>query len=151
MLELSLAESLFAQERFGEAEQLCLEIQSRSGLLKLEKLRLHITLAKIHQTNSDNERALTRWSGAMEAVGKFTMTNGRTTRIIVMSICDTLGCLGQTWLVHASLQQVASLDNLAGGIEYWIAGLRHWVLYPAYLASSNTLRKALWSRRVSLN
>lgn len=111
LLELSLAEALFAQKRFKEAEGLCLGIQSRTGLLKFEKLRLQITLAKIRHVESDNEGALSCWSGAMGAIGKFPRANGRTTRIIVMSICDTLGSLGHTWLMH------------------WIAGLRHWLKY----------------------
>ena len=46
-LGLSLAESLFAQRRFIEVQQFCLDIQSRPGLLKFEQLRLHITLAKL--------------------------------------------------------------------------------------------------------
>lgn len=36
LLELSLAEALFAQEHFKEAERLCLDIQSRPDLLKFE-------------------------------------------------------------------------------------------------------------------
>lgn len=67
----------------------------------------------------------------MKAIGKFRMTNGRTTRIIVTSICDVLRCLGYTSLVRDSLKEVATLDGLAkpGGIQYWIAGLRHWLEY----------------------
>ncbi len=61
----------------------------------------------------------------------FPLTNGGTTRIIVMSICDTLASLGHTQLLGNSLNQVASLDKLAkpGGVQYWIAGLRHWLEY----------------------
>lgn len=58
LLELSLAEALFAQGRFKEAEGLCLDVKSRPSLLKFETLRLHITLAKIRHVNSDNEDAL---------------------------------------------------------------------------------------------
>lgn len=131
LLELSLAEALFAQERFREAERLCLDIQSRPGLLKFEKLRLHITMAKIRHVESDNEGALSCWSGAMKEIAKFHLTNGRTTRTIVISICDTLSGLGQTWLVPESLKQVAYLDEIAkpGSVQYWIAGLRHWLEY----------------------
>lgn len=131
LLELSLAEALFAQERFQEAEMLCLGVQSRPGLLRLEKLRLHITMAKICHIQSDNEGALSCWSGAMKEIGKFQLTNGRTTRIIVMSICDTLSGLGHTWLVRESLKQLASLDGMEkpGGVQYYIAGMRHWLEY----------------------
>jgi tetratricopeptide (TPR) repeat protein len=131
LLELSLAEALFGQGRFKEAERLCLDVQSRPGLLKFERLRLHITLAKIRHVDSDNEDALSCWGEAMRAIGKFRLTNGRTTRIIVISICDTLRCLGHTSLVRDSLKEVATLDELAkpGGVQYWIAGLRHWLEY----------------------
>lgn len=141
LLELALAEALFAQGRFKEAESLCSDIQSRPGLLKFEQLRLRITLAKIRHVDSDNEGALSCWSEAMGAIGKFRMTNGRTTRIIVISICDSLSRLGHTSLVHESLRQVASLDELAkpGGSHYWIAGLRHWL---DYLQSRNISRRS---------
>jgi hypothetical protein len=88
-------------------------------------------MAKIRHVESDNEGALSCWSGAMREIGKFHLTNGRTTRIIVISICDTLSGLGQTWLVRESLKQVASLDEIAkpGSVQYWIAGLRHWLEY----------------------
>ena len=84
LLELSLAEALFAQERFEEVEKLCLEIQTRPSLLKLEKLRLHITLAKIRHVKLDNKGALSYWSAAKKAIGKFHLTNGRSTWIIVL-------------------------------------------------------------------
>ncbi len=61
-------------------------------------------MAKIRHVESDNEGALSYWSGAMREVGKFKLTNGRTTRIIVISICDALSGLGQTWLVRESLR-----------------------------------------------
>lgn len=67
----------------------------------------------------------------MRAIRKFRLTNGRTTRIIVMSIVDTLRCQIDPSLVRDSLNQVATLDQLAkpGGTLYWIAGLRHWSEY----------------------
>ncbi|EEY21305.1 conserved hypothetical protein [Verticillium alfalfae VaMs.102] len=129
LLELSLAEALFAQGCFQEADKLCLDVQSRPGLLRLEKLRLHITMAKIRHMKSDNEGALCCWSGALKEIRKFQLTNGRTTRIITMSICDTLASLGETWLVDESMKQVASVDGSAkpGGVEWWFAGMRHWL------------------------
>lgn len=131
LVELSLAEALFAQKRLDEAEDVCLLVQSRPALLKLEKLRLHITLAKIRHMRSDYAGALSSWSEAMKAIGKFPRTNGRATRIIVISICDTLKIMGHSELLDKSLKQVASLDELAkpGAAEYWIAGLRHWLEY----------------------
>ena len=67
----------------------------------------------------------------MKEIGKFQLTNGRTTRIIVLSICDALSGLGHTWLLHESLKEVARLDEMAkpGGVQWWIAGMRHWLEY----------------------
>lgn len=45
-LKICLAEALFTQERFSEAEALCLEVKSYPGLSRIEKLRLYIILAK---------------------------------------------------------------------------------------------------------
>jgi hypothetical protein len=55
------------------------------------------------------------------------LTNGRSTQISVLSICDIVGPMGQTWLADASLEQAAFLDALAkpGGTGYCIAGMRH--------------------------
>lgn len=100
-------------------------------LLKFEKLRLHITLAKIRHVQSDKESALSYWKEAMEEIGKFQLTNGRTTRIIVISICDALKGLGQTSLLDEYMKQLESLDKMMkpGGTQYWIAGMWHWSEY----------------------
>jgi tetratricopeptide (TPR) repeat protein len=130
-LQLCLAEALLAQGHFEEAEQLGLKIQSRHGLLRFEKLRTHIVLAKIYHVKANNEEALSHWSAAMKEIAKFRLTNGRTTRIIVLSIGDILRRLGDGVWVEASLKQAAHLDQLAqpGGTRYWIAGMRHWLDY----------------------
>ncbi|KLP03223.1 uncharacterized protein LW94_5978 [Fusarium fujikuroi] len=131
LLQLSLAEALFAQARYREAESICLEVQSRPGLLKLEKLRLHITMAKIHHVEFNYDGAFLYWKEAMEDIAKFNMTRGRATRTILLSICDTLRSRGQTKLMNDSMDQVALLDTGAKqeGVEYWIAGLCHWSQY----------------------
>lgn len=128
-LELSLAEVLFAQGRFQEAEKLCLAVQPRPGLLKLERVRLHVTMAKIRHIVPDYESAFSSWNEAMKEIAKFQLTNGHTTRIIVLSICDTLRGLGQDALLQESMKQVAALDDTEkpGGIRYWIAGMQHWL------------------------
>jgi hypothetical protein len=127
-MELSLAAALFAQGGFKEAEKLCLDIHSRPGLLKFEKLRLYIPLAKLRHVASDDEEAFSHWANAMVAISKFHLETGITTRIIVLSICDILYRQGQQQLLDQSLQQLVSLDKLAkpGSSLYWIAGLRHW-------------------------
>jgi len=141
-LRLTLAESLFAQGRHDEAETLCLEVQSCRSLLKMGKLRLAIVRAKLRHVNSDWEGAFRHWTDAMLAVGKFTMTNGHTTRIILLSICDILRCQRQYELELQSRNQLVALEKLTGpaGVLYWIGGLRHWL---NYLQSTDRSR---WSR-----
>jgi len=144
-LELSLAESLFAQERFRDAEKLCSDIHSRPRLLKFEKLRLYITLAKLRQVDSDDDRALVYWNEALMAVAKFPENNGYVTRVIVLSNCDIICRQGHTWLIHASDKQLAGLARVAklakpGGALYWIAGLRHWL---KYLQCNDSLRSRM--------
>lgn len=122
---------LFAQGWAEEAERLCLKAGSRGSLLKLGKLRLSIVLAKIYHTRSDHQRASKYWSEAIEAVARFPLKNGRTTHVILSSMQVTLGHLGHVGIRDQSLQQAATLDELAesGGTQYWIAGMRHWQNY----------------------
>jgi len=145
LLELSLAEVLFAQERYGEAERLCLDIETRPGLLKFEKLRLYITLAKIRHINSDWEGASRYWASALVAVSKFP-SESSVTRTIVISVIDILGRQGvqsSDDLLDQSLKSVGTLGKLTklkpGGVRCWIAGLRHWV---EYLRSQNTMLRS---------
>ncbi|KAM5347139.1 hypothetical protein ACJ41O_010144 [Fusarium nematophilum] len=126
--ELSLAETLFAQEKFKEAEEICLDIQSRPNHLKFTKLRLNIILAKIRHVNSDLEAALSCWSEAMEAMQKFPFVSGRVARIITMSIADILDAQGHNWVARESPRR-GSVDVKPEGIRYWIAGFRHWADY----------------------
>lgn len=131
LLDLSLAEALFAQQRFENALTLCLDVNSRPNLLKFEKLRLNIIMAKTYHMRMDHAREFTCWGKAMEAAGKFELANGRTTRMIVMSICGNLSSLGYDSLLQDSKRQLDVLDKNAkpGGTQYWIAGMRHWDEY----------------------
>ncbi|KAL2130011.1 hypothetical protein VTI74DRAFT_7007 [Chaetomium olivicolor] len=56
VLELSLTEAPFAQGRFEELERVSLVVQSRPALLKMERLRLYITLAKTHHVRGEKGR-----------------------------------------------------------------------------------------------
>lgn len=129
LLKLSLAESLFAQERYTEAETICSEAQSQEKLLKMEKLRLAIIQAKLSHINFDGEGAICHWTEAMHAISQFTLTHGHTTRIILLSICDILRRQRRHELELKSRDQLATLEKLAGtgGTRYWIAGLRQWL------------------------
>ncbi|OJD19200.1 hypothetical protein AJ78_00813 [Emergomyces pasteurianus Ep9510] len=139
LLRLALAECLFAQGRYAEVEMICSEVKSKPNLLKMEKMRLAITRAKVFHINSDWERAFQCWTEAMQAVDKFTLTKGHTTRTILLSICDILRRQGQHALELKSRDQLATLEKLAGtgGSVYWIAGLRQWL---DHLQTSNTPR-----------
>lgn len=128
-LQLSLAEALFAQTRLNEAAALCLEVQSRVKLLKFENLRLQIILAKIRHVESDYEEAFFYWNRALRAVKKYPMTNGRLTRVIILSVRDALIQLGYGGSVHESTKAAEDLDKLAAAdsVQHWIAGTRQWV------------------------
>jgi hypothetical protein len=126
-LELALAEVLFAQGQFKCAENICADVQSRGGLLKLERLRLHITIAKIQHSVSDTTGAFTSWTKALTEIQKFRLTNGYTTRIIMLSSRDVLPDTADAE-AEQSLKQVNSLGRNAepGGTKFWIAGLGQW-------------------------
>lgn len=131
LLKLALSESLFAREKYSQAEALSLEVQSCPSLSKMEKLRLSITRAKLCHVKSDLEGAFRHWTEAILVVGRFTMTSGHTTRTILLSICDILRQQGCHELELQSRGQFDALGKMAGpaGAMYWIAGLRHWLSY----------------------
>lgn len=118
---------------------ICSEVKSKPDLLKMEKMRLAITRAKVFHINSDWEGVFQCWTEAMQAVDKFTLTKGHTTRTILLSICDILRRQGQHELELKSRDQLATLEKLAGtgGSLYWISGLRHWL---DHLQTSNRPR-----------
>lgn len=134
LLDVSLAEALFAQCRYEEAEKLCFDITCRSGLLKFAKLRVHVILAKIHHVGLNDKQAFIHWSQALVEIGKYPVVTGRTTRIILLSMCNLLGRSRQREyqdLLDQSRQQVIQLDSWLreGCVWYWIAGMRHWLEY----------------------
>lgn len=61
----------------------------------------------------------------MAAVGKYKLTGGSTTQIIVMSICDTLSELGHAQLMQQSLQQARTLGNLVKPRARGVLDCRH--------------------------
>ncbi|RGP65267.1 hypothetical protein FLONG3_9297 [Fusarium longipes] len=132
LLELALAEVLFAQGRFEDAEHLCSIIESRGDLLKFGRLRLLVTMAKLQHLQSAKEDALSRWTGAMGEIGQFPLTNGYTTRIIMLSIAELVGGGIEDEVEKAvrmtSLEKVDTLGKNArpGGTKNWIAGLCQW-------------------------
>ncbi|KAK6206923.1 hypothetical protein QIS74_13411 [Colletotrichum tabaci] len=130
LLNLALTESLFAQQRFAEADQLCRDAES-CRLSKMARLRLCITAAKLRHASSDWEGAFSWWTQALVAINKFPPTSGHTTRLIYLSLCDVLKHQGEEELEQASRAQVVKLESLSGNAQakYWIAGLRHWQTY----------------------
>ncbi|EED11703.1 conserved hypothetical protein [Talaromyces stipitatus ATCC 10500] len=135
LLKLALAESLFAQYRRSEAEGICIEIEHLPKLLKMEKLRLSIILAKLAHTSAKYDEALRHWTDAMTAISRYNLANGRATRIILLSMYDVLQKardLDTKIRSESQLktqEQLEAMKTLAGptGVFYWIGGLRHWL------------------------
>jgi tetratricopeptide (TPR) repeat protein len=128
-LQLSLAETLFAQKRFEEAFELCVIVQPRAKLLKVEKLRLHIVQAKIRHSQGNYSDAMVSWSEALKIVHRFPMTNGCTTHSILSSVYDCLYHLGHNEAMPSSLAQIQIFDSLArpDSVQHWIAGTQQWL------------------------
>ncbi|KAF4419031.1 hypothetical protein CGGC5_v011015 [Colletotrichum fructicola Nara gc5] len=130
LLGVSLAESLFAQQKFLEADRLCCDVESQR-LSKMARLRLCITTAKLRHVNFDWEGAFTWWTRALVAINKFPPTSGHATRMLYVSLCDVLKHQGQKELEQASRAEVVKLEAVSKHAEatHWIAGLRHWRTY----------------------
>ncbi|KAF6822211.1 NB-ARC domain-containing protein [Colletotrichum musicola] len=150
-LKLSLAECLFARgveaqrltsehSALDAARELCAGLQSRTSLLKYERLRVHITLAKTCFVQHDYQGALDLFSISMREMGFFSRTNGFATRALIRSMVHTLNHLDSgkgnedsalMQVKQQSLDQLASLENLAapGAMLHWIPGLRKWETY----------------------
>ncbi|KAH8698467.1 hypothetical protein BGW36DRAFT_376153 [Talaromyces proteolyticus] len=137
LLRLTLAESLFAQDRQFDAQVICNEIKSLPKLLRMEKLRLSIILAKLAHINAKYNEALGYWTEALTSISRYNLTTGQSTRIILLSMCDVLrqarnldtGIESQNQL--RTQEQLRSIEDLTGptGVFYWIGGLRHWLRY----------------------
>ena len=131
----AFAESLFAQGRLFDANTICAEIESHPKLLRMEKLRLSIILAKLAHIKADYSAALGYWTDAMAAISRYSLANGHATRIILLSMCDVLrqsknldtGMKNKG--VLRTQEQLKIIESLAGstGVFYWIAGLRRWL------------------------
>ncbi|WDK18144.1 LipA and NB-ARC domain-containing protein [Colletotrichum graminicola] len=89
LLSLSLAESLFAQQRFLEADRLCRDVESQQ-LSKMARLRLCITAATLRYVTSHWEGVFSWWTQALLTINKFPPTSGHATRIIYVSLCNVL-------------------------------------------------------------
>jgi hypothetical protein len=86
---------------------------------------------------SNFNEALTHWGKAMEAIKKFPVSSGRTTRMIIEYISHTLLHLGQIDTMRQSLEQIQMLDELAkpDSVKHWIAGTQYWLDYLRTLGS----------------
>uniref|UniRef100_A0A4E9ELE1 Uncharacterized protein n=1 Tax=Gibberella zeae TaxID=5518 RepID=A0A4E9ELE1_GIBZA len=126
-LELTLAEVLLASGHIEYTENICLNVQCRGGLLKFERLRFQITIAKIRHSMSDNPGTSISLIKALTEVRKCTLTNGYTTRIIMLSSYEVLPNMAGAH-AEASRKEVDVLGGHAtpGGTKHWIAGQGHW-------------------------
>ena len=137
LLKLCLAESLFAQGRFLQSNEVCSDVESQPGLAKMGRLRLFITLAKLRHVERDWDAALDLWTRALTTLCAFPLTGGVATRTVYLSTCDVLRRRGQDELELAARAKATTLERLSKGAEakHWIAGLRHWL---AFLDSHGT-------------
>ncbi|KAK2812071.1 hypothetical protein FQN50_001782 [Emmonsiellopsis sp. PD_5] len=142
--KLALAECLFAQGRYTEAENMCSEIRSRPNLLRMDNLRLAITQAKISHISSNWDQALKYWTEAIQTLRQFTLTSGHTTRAIMISTWDALHQLGEISVARQTHDQIATLDELAGaeGSPCWIPGLREWLDHLEHTGVLQALQSA---------
>ncbi|KAF4469593.1 hypothetical protein FALBO_3506 [Fusarium albosuccineum] len=131
LLELSLAEALFAQRFYAEGETLCLSTLNCSPCLKFEKLRAYIILAKIYHMTSNTDKEYSHWVLALEAVNRFHGETFATTRIILKSICDFARRTGAKDLQERTQAHMSSLamPEEPCGMKHWISGVRHWAEY----------------------
>lgn len=125
LLELSLAEVLFAKGRSSDAEVLCLGVLKESPLLKYEKLRAYITLAKIYHDRSDHDKARSHWTMALETVDRFPSETSRTTRLILRSLCNVAGNDELREQYQERLSRIGALEE-ADDMKFWISGMRDW-------------------------
>ncbi|KAK7415573.1 hypothetical protein QQX98_005819 [Neonectria punicea] len=128
LLDLSLAEVLFAQGRYPEAKTLCHSAVKDFPRLKFEKICAYIILAKIYHLTSNADKARSYWTMALEVVTRFPSQSSRTSRIILRSLCDVAG---QDELRQQYQKQLSRLgaQEEAGDMKFWISGMRHWAEY----------------------
>ncbi len=127
LLQLSRAESLMGQERFEEAEALCLEIQPYPRLSKLDSLRLSIFFGRIYHQRSDWSNARHYWTKALSDIYKFPLVNGHTTKAILHSMKEVLLREGNLEWSSKYNDQINKMKVIKpGGCEYWIPGLGRW-------------------------
>ncbi|OJJ52119.1 hypothetical protein ASPSYDRAFT_95826 [Aspergillus sydowii CBS 593.65] len=132
-----LADALFAQGKFAEADTLCLSLQPPLKLKRVERLRLSIVRAKLSHVRNRFDEAFSYWTVAMDNLRLFNLASGHTTCMILRSQCDILRRQGYFKLENDSKKQLEDLKECAGsdGARYWIAGLRQWL---DYLGSGST-------------
>ena len=128
LTKLCLAETLFSQNRFAEAENICREVKTQN-VAKVTELRLHITHAKIRHVQHDREAAFEFWTAALKTINKYPPTSWLTTRAIYLSLCHLLHQQGRQELQMESRRQVTALEQVSSMAEarYWIPGLKHWL------------------------
>ncbi|UPK95507.1 hypothetical protein LCI18_006442 [Fusarium solani-melongenae] len=128
LLELSLAEVLFARGQYHNAEVLCLSALKEFPRLKYEKIRAYIILAKVYHVISNFDKAHSYWTMALEVINRFPSESSRTSRIILRSLCDAAG---NDELREQYQQQLARLgdEEEAGDVKIWIGGMPGWEKY----------------------
>ncbi|WQF76964.1 Putative tetratricopeptide-like helical domain superfamily [Colletotrichum destructivum] len=152
VLEASLAECLFAKGHYEarkasgkvthearnaleKSRKLCVLLQSQS-LLKFERLRTLLTLAKICFVEDKYSEAEDYFSKSFTTMNTFGRTNGYATMAIIKSMIHTVGSRAspeddgelERQSIEQSYEKLKILEEEAeeGGIQYWVPGLRDW-------------------------
>ncbi|KAF3895430.1 hypothetical protein GTR04_2805 [Trichophyton interdigitale] len=129
LLNIVLAESIFAQKRYAEAQLICQEVAFQAPNSEREKLHLLILLAKIFHARSDWSRAYKFWNVALHKLGQFFPTYDHITMVIIESLCDIARRQGLHSLQLEFEERLSEfgdrMESLKG--RHWIAGLNLWL------------------------
>ncbi|KAI8654310.1 hypothetical protein LRP88_00194 [Fusarium phalaenopsidis] len=128
LLELSLAEVLFARGQYYNAKMLCLSALKESPRLKYEKIRAYIILAKIYHVISNFDKARLYWTMALETVNRFPSESSRISRLILRSLYDVAGKEELREQYQKQLSRL-SVQEEADEMKFWISGMRDWEKY----------------------
>lgn len=129
-----------ARQILENAEKLCQELVHLEHILRFDRLRTWLTLAKISFVRGDYVEAEHRFQEAMNVINKFERTNGHATAVIIMSMIHTLrrsleavdhdpeAQIDREKALKQSYKELGTLKSMAdpNGTRFWIPGLCEW-------------------------
>lgn len=129
LLNLALAESIFAQKRYAEAQLICCEVACQAHISEREELHVLILFAKSFHTSSDWKEAYKYWHMAFRKLSQCFPTYDHITRVVLASLCNIARRL-ELHSFQLKLEEILSefedrIESLKG--QHWIAGLDLWL------------------------